>query len=331
MAWMDALRGSMVLLVILYHAGGRVRRYEPGSLEYVTFFNDFFEPFRMPVLVMLSGILLTRSMAKSRTKYVEGKVRQLLWPYLVWSVIFIVLLDATGAGSNDAPLWLQLAEIATGTATYLWFLSFLFAYYMISLVTPARLREVGILVSIALTVPLMTSSDLYELRKFFFLLAFFWLGDMIGRKGILQSPRLNGRFLLAVSIAVAVGTGLASSFGLVSRYEPLTLFGALGAAIALISAARAIDRTGAEKVLVRIGASTIVYYTSHFVVIAVAYFVLARFVGLDHPDALFATLVASALLCGWLLDFLRKKLVVVDWLFVMPWPKSKTKTKHMTS
>lgn len=321
--WMDALRGWMILLVVFVHAAGRVRRYAPEALGYIEHFNLFWEPFRMPMLMMLSGMLLARSLTKARSYYVVGKIRQLLWPYFIWSIVFIVLLYATGAGANTEPLWAQLLGIASGTTTYLWFLSFLFVFYMLSLVITARVREFLIPVALLMTIPLMWIEGGYQWRKFLFLLAFFWLGDLITRRDVLRSSLLTNSAVLILGTVLAVGAGMASVLGLTPRYSPVTVIGVVGGAVCLIVLARCLSGSRVEATLAAVGRNTIVYYTSHYVIIAVAYFVLNRMLSFNHPDVLFWMLTVCALAGGWVLVHLRR-FAPADMLFVMPWRQKAT-------
>lgn len=322
MSWMDALRGSMILLVIVFHAASRVQRYDPDALEYVGYFNLFWEPFRMPVLVLLSGMLLSRSLSKPRGQYLIGKVRQLLWPYCVWSVVFIVLLYGTGAGANPEPLWVQLLGIVSGTATYLWFLSFLFVYYVLSLVVGSRVREVLIPMALLAAVPLLWLDGGYQWRKFLFLLAFFWLGDLITRRDMLRLPFLTNSAVVVASGVIAVGTGLVAAVGPATRYSPLTAAGVVAGVTCLVVAARSLSGTRVESILATVGRNTIVYYTSHYVIIAVTYFILNRIAGFSQPDVMFWILVVAALIGGWVLDETRRRIPVFNSLFVMPWRRT---------
>ena len=64
LGWMDFARGLCILLVILMHATGTV---EAAGLEPpagLTLFNQALEPFRMPLLMFLSGMLLSKSLDK---------------------------------------------------------------------------------------------------------------------------------------------------------------------------------------------------------------------------------------------------------------------------
>ncbi|PPG05031.1 hypothetical protein C5E06_03935 [Pseudoclavibacter sp. RFBI5] len=118
--WMDLLRGSAILLVILFHASALpvILIFVPPT-EFVADLNTFFGPYRMSMLLVLSGMLLGRSLSKPAGVYYVSKVRTIVWPYLVWAVIYWLV-----SGQEE---WMDpSAWIAT---SWLWFLFFLAIYY----------------------------------------------------------------------------------------------------------------------------------------------------------------------------------------------------------
>ncbi|ANY22480.1 hypothetical protein BCM27_06355 [Gordonia terrae] len=316
---MDTVRGEMILLVVLYHATTRVTRYDPEALPWLSDFNNFWEPFRMPTLVLLSGMLLSRSLSKPRRDYILGKVRNLLWPYCVWSFIFITLLAATGAGQSQDSLTGQLLGIATGTATYLWFLSFLFAYYIISLFISKDVRLFLIPVLLAASAPLNYIDGYYQLYKFLFMLAFFWLGDAAMNSQFFDRAWVRSWWALSGAAIVAGVAGVSAVLlGTQVRYMALYCIPVAAGILVIIRAAQLIGDTKVARLLQSVGSETIVYYTSHYTIIAVAYYVLARALPVDQPLVLLFAGLLSALGGGFALVWLRHNLKAFDVLFVLP-------------
>lgn len=117
---MVLLRGTAVILIAVMHAtveGGS------GAMQVV---NVLLEPFRVPMLLVVSGMLLHRSLAKPLRIYVSGKVRRILWPWLVWMVPMIAVWWATFAGNPTAFLV---------DYTHLWYLTVLLCCYGLAPVT----------------------------------------------------------------------------------------------------------------------------------------------------------------------------------------------------
>ena len=73
--WMDVLRGIAVLLVVVLH-GADIPYLNGNGVEEWAQVNRYLEPFRMPLLMFLSGILLPRSLAKPLRLYAWGRVRR---------------------------------------------------------------------------------------------------------------------------------------------------------------------------------------------------------------------------------------------------------------
>lgn len=87
---MDRLRGIAVLLVIAWHAFSIPTFFGVAMPSAVQILNDALSTYRIPALLVLSGLLLGRSLAKPLPTYYLGKVRHIAWPFLVWSLIYLL-------------------------------------------------------------------------------------------------------------------------------------------------------------------------------------------------------------------------------------------------
>lgn len=90
--WVDYLKGIAIILVVYRHSLLGIERsgvYVPGYLESA---NLVFYSFRMPLFFMLSGIFISRSLAKKTVQqFIASKFETLLYPYFVWVFIQITL------------------------------------------------------------------------------------------------------------------------------------------------------------------------------------------------------------------------------------------------
>lgn len=120
MQWMDFLRGLAVLLVVVLHANSG--NIAGDSVGWWSELNRHLTPFRMPLLMLMSGMLLHRSLAKPLPVYVWGKVTAIAWPLVVWMVLYGFFIRG-GVGAPDD----VIGYIATGD--YLWFLMSLLLCY----------------------------------------------------------------------------------------------------------------------------------------------------------------------------------------------------------
>ena len=118
---MDLVRGAAILLVVVFHASAIplfVINVAPTGI--INDINTFFAPYRMSTLLLLSGMLLGRSLAKTGPTYYTSKLRALAWPYLLWGTVYwlVTMQDGWTNLSNWFPL------------SWLWFILYLAVYYV---------------------------------------------------------------------------------------------------------------------------------------------------------------------------------------------------------
>jgi fucose 4-O-acetylase-like acetyltransferase len=228
---LDALRGIAILLLLVLHAceGMSYRTGLPGP-EWMRPFNGFFMPFRMPTLMLVSGMLLAPSLAKPLDAYVLQKLRNLAWPYLVWCTV--LLLSAGWAYFETYYLTDPSAWISTG---YLWYLFYLLVFTLVAPLTrrlPAWMMPVACLVA-ANALPLGL-----ELKTMAYYATCFFLGDAITRHRARLWPILRRPAVLGAMAAVGIGFGLvvavwAPALAWSAPLLPLNLAGAVAAAVAI--------------------------------------------------------------------------------------------------
>jgi len=90
--WVDYLKGIAIILVVYRHSLLGIDRsglYVPPYLENA---NMIFYSFRMPLFFMLSGIFVSRTLAKkSVQQFIASKFETLIYPYFIWVFIQITL------------------------------------------------------------------------------------------------------------------------------------------------------------------------------------------------------------------------------------------------
>ncbi|MET4003001.1 peptidoglycan/LPS O-acetylase OafA/YrhL [Arthrobacter sp. UYCu511] len=303
--WMDTLRGLAILLVLIWHAPAipALFGYEmPLWLEAV---NNFFLPLRMPTLMFLSGLLLTRSMGKGLKIYYVGKFKALLWPYLLWAGLHMVLYGH-GLELSSPRAW-----IATG---YLWFLFYITCYYMVApLVTklPAWLPPIALIVA---SIPLEDGLA----KKLLYFAGFFFAGHLA-----MQHRNILAK-LTQWPIAGYCGA-IAALFGIVSaaRGTELAYRGefALFSLMGIVAAITLTEKYSAARwvrPVAFVGRNSLIYYVAHFpIILCVLYLVEAMGLGnvwLIAIPGLILSLVICTLLSKW------RQVIPVRWLFQAPDP-----------
>lgn len=252
---MDVLRGAAIGLVILAHAAYILDRFELGDTPgWLIAFNEMFAPYRMPTLMFLSGMLVPASLRKPPSVYFSGKVRAVAWPYLVWLVIWCALFPAYG----------NLLTVDTWWTSYLWFLLYIFTFYLLAPVTrwiPTWLLVLGPWIAAA-------AIDSLFVRRFFFLMGFFFLGKLVAdHRGVWDRVLASRWSWLALPAAVAYGvvSALLDPRQFAGALAPLSVIGVLAA----VQVARAIDGHPVTRPLQHVGRNSLIYYVTHFPVIVV--------------------------------------------------------------
>lgn len=121
--WMDVYRGLAVLLVVVLHAQTALVDSGLQRSPELTDVNAAVGSFRMPGLLLVSGMLLTLSLRRPAGQYLSGKVRRIAWPWLLWTAVMLPLF---GWEAGLEPTWWL-------NGAHTWFLSVVFVGYLLGL------------------------------------------------------------------------------------------------------------------------------------------------------------------------------------------------------
>lgn len=94
-AWLDLARAISILLVVLYHVGVTagpelLGGTGSGAAWLWANFNIALIPLRMPLFFLIAGALAAGAIHRPWSKVVRPRVLDLLWPYLLWCLLFAV-------------------------------------------------------------------------------------------------------------------------------------------------------------------------------------------------------------------------------------------------
>jgi uncharacterized membrane protein YcfT len=280
--WVDVTRGLAVLLVVFYHVVIALQVADLEAPAWAAVLNDALAPFRIPTLVFCSGLLLARSLRKPPRAYLVGKLRHIGWPWLVWTTVIVGFLWAgstvAGEGSYGPA---RLVELVVSPTTYTWYLAYLLVFYVVAMVLPAAARTAAIPVLLAVSV---LAHDGDGWTRVTFLLAFFFLGDVAARhRGRFET--LARRPLVVVAAAVvALATAVASTQLPGLRYDLVAAAGVVGLVLVAVPLGTRAAGTLVGRGLAAMGRDSIVWYTTHWIVVTLGVHVLAR-LGLQSPTA----------------------------------------------
>jgi len=251
--WMYTLRGIAIILVISHHSSQILLDSAGNAPALMMAVDGFISPFRMPMLMFVSGMLLSRSLAKPTADYFTGKLAGIGWPYLLWSVVVLSLqwqLDVQ-----------NLLAVLVLPQTVYWYLWFLLAYYAIAYVLKhvSRPLVIGVAVVLAIVMP----PD-FRIHRFFLLFAFFIAGDWFMAHRTRWMAALQPRWFLAVCLPVAVATGWATADERIARYSVTTIPGAVAAICLAVALLPKADHSRVLAPVRYVGAHSLVYYMVHW-------------------------------------------------------------------
>lgn len=307
MGWMDLLRGMAILMVLLWHAPAVPALFGYEMPTWLRTANDALLPFRMPMLMFLSGLLLPRALAKPLPGYYAGKLRMLLWPYLLWGFLHLNLYG------SDHPLWHPRAWIGTG---YLWFLFCIMVYYFVAPLLPERFLI--LLIPISMIVSLLVEDPIAVKLTYF--ATFFFAGHAIASRPQLLERLLAPRLLMLWTVLTLCFAAVSATLGVSIAYRgDLAVFSFAGVLVAVVVARKVVaSNTWARRIrwLQFVGRHSLVYYVSHFPVMIV---VLKSFEFVGADDVLLLSIIglATALLVGTLAATYQDK-ALVGWMFRAP-------------
>jgi surface polysaccharide O-acyltransferase-like enzyme len=303
---MDLLRGFAILLVISFHSVTILDRQGYAAPVPLADFNQLFVLYRMPTLVFLSGLLLSGSFKKGVTLYLIGKVRRILWPLAVWSVIYAVIVGPMIHGPMDFLKYLS-------GQSYLWFLTFILFYYLAAI--PLRWVSPLLVAGLAFGLSILAPDGTKNEERLLYLMAFFFLGAWTGARwpvwlAVVRSrwPLLAWPVVITASIAAVVWQ---------IRYGPAYVLPAACFILAVSASLYRVQSIRPFTPLIFIGQNSLIFYVSHFPTI---YLVIGacRTIGVESPAIAALVAFPVAIATGLLLTLSARSSRVVDLLFVGP-------------
>lgn len=304
--WLDGLRGLAILLVVVWHS----LTFNAPEIKDGWFWDLFVElrAVRMPVLFLLSGLFLQRSLAKPLPTFAFGKFANLAWPFGVWLIIFLTIKFG---------FFEHLDKKHWGDGSYLWFIFYLMIYFCVAQLFKQVPPAFMVLVFAVLGMAVGSENYAVEVAVYG---VFFFGGAALSRvilnlKDGVQVARLlliGTLFLLYLGIKIMIPDDVDTYVA--ADPIPFLLTGIPLVVIAVLVGAMFLG-SPTLKWLQFVGRNSMVYYASH---VPVQLYLIPLLYKAGWNVALIAVIavVSSLIVCTCLA--LGRKTPLIDALFVFP-------------
>jgi len=285
-AWLDLARAVSIVLVVMYHVGVGANTELLGgpdrsAARWWSEANLALVPLRMPLFFAISGVLAAGALHRPWSRVLRPRILDLLWPYLLWSMIFAITGFPRYAPDDPGGFVLEELRGLLMIASPYWFIAALPIFFLLTRLSRSRPRLAVALALVAYAVsPFLEEAmrgrqlhpDLiYGVWKLTDNLLWYTLG-YAARAWILrlgERARLGPGLLLAAVFALLALTVLRADLPL-GALRALELVASVSGLLAcvlifpLLTRRRSLARAGEH-----LGSRTLVIYLVHPVVINV--------------------------------------------------------------
>ncbi len=328
--WPDAAKGIGILFVVAGHVlGGLIDANIPFAHWPLREVFVAVYTFHMPLFFLLSGLFVAARIERDPHGFLRSVVRNVYYPYLVWSAIQFTVMSLAGQWTNTqpGPYLATLLRIPFLPLSQFWFLLVLAGMHVMAFVLLPRIGGMTLvllgLVMRSLSAIFVPDSVPQVFLDFFF---YYALGLLLGPTGVLDVIRPKHRARAVLGIISALGLLIMTVQVMIARspaivfYQeyprlPAAVLGrvgwshfGLGAALAM-TAAVIVSAENARGVLrdalLYLGRLSLPIYVLHVMFVAGARIVLVKIFDVTSIDILlpilllfgvFGPLVAQAFL-----------------------------------
>lgn len=310
--WVDVAKGLGIVLVVAGHAidgllgAGLADRGGAWGHAFWLIYS-----FHMPLFFVLAGLFVQPRVSRDRQAFAQDIALRIVWPYLLWSVLQLAVIDAMGGWVNrpaELDGWRVLALLWEPTSQF-WFLQALLLLHVSSaLLLPAIgaqrllllfvvLRLVGEVVELPVMLALPCRFGL------FYALGVLWGPALVRRLAMTPAPapgrpwRGESRLALGAALALAWLATAGAAYAVGAGYWGLLALPAAlagGAALVVLAAAA---RGPVAAALAALGQASMAIFVLHVLFVAGARIALHRLAGIDAAWLL-ATLAIAAGIAG---------------------------------
>ncbi len=161
-AWLDGARGVLIVFVVAYHVCLELLRAGLMPESHVAWQLVRLGGYlRMPAFFLCAGITSGFIIARPFGRFVDRKLRSILYPYVVWATLTITIRESIARMSGGTTGW-GVTDFLTGHIAQYWFLHTLFVSLILAWVGVRRAGARNwflITAAVAIATDLPTVSD----------------------------------------------------------------------------------------------------------------------------------------------------------------------------
>ena len=321
----DTVRGIAISLVALGHTNqGILHRGWWGASQVGSRLDVLIYAFHMPAFFFVSGIFICASVQKRGPgRFVLERIRTLIYPYLLWSVIDAMAVAVLSNFAVQHPLSVKQFAINLLTGYGIWFFPTLFLCQMVGMLL-RRLPGAAI-VSVAVVIYYFlpqTGVNFIDLaRQFFpFVAAGMWVGG--GYEQVEKVPRA----LAFTCSAILFGTLWVAMYKPWTSYQNAVLLGGVIGTLMLIMLARSFGGSKLVRVFAWAGeASLAIYLAGEYGQGLVRQLMQWVHITAPYPQLILPTIAAIAI-PAWV--YQHRVRLHLEWMFIAPFFKQAAKRPH---
>jgi fucose 4-O-acetylase-like acetyltransferase len=325
----DVAKGVAIVLVVYGHALRGLLSADLISNDSIIIITDYIiYTFHMPLFFLISGFFFKSSSKDgNKTKFWRKRVKTIVYPYLLWSLIQggIQILLSNSSATNGSMDIGTLASIIWNPISPFWFLYALFFCQVFWFVVSNRIRpDVVVALSLCAFVALYFWAEPQTLQDVAYGLFYFSAGVWGAQHDLLR--RLPTRWS-AASVLVVAGLALAAGCYALGVPERLPVIAALAMLVAVLSMSLTLEmnipKSRFTLFFVLCGQYSMGIYVMHILVIGAVRLVAVRFVEIHNGLLLLPLLVIAGVLIPVGIQFAAIRLGIQDLVGLPASAKSK--------
>ena len=283
-AWVDAVKGITISLVVFHHAFVSVKNAFGLEQSLVDIYM-LSTPIRMPLFFLVAGLFAQKAINSDIKTFFNTKVLYFIYFYILWNTISVVIRASLSDFTNNTIAYADALHFAWSPTFTLWFLYALLLSFLMARLLRALSFRANMLIVLVLSVlfGFVYFWQLpYFLGSFFRLYPFFILGlyqSQAIRQIVDKGTPTKTLFYLCVFSVVTYATYKST---LDIKYY-VYFISALSASFFIMTSTKLLDGTWFTSLFERIGQYSLYIYLMHFLPVAAWRMVLVKAGIISNP------------------------------------------------